>query len=166
MALSAVLVLRRRRFRAVRHVRFAIGVAVLLVPAGANAQVGASAQRTNAPAAVVQRFVDAANARDAEAMAALVTADAEFARFPDGTIIARDRAGVRDHYARLLRALTPEFRIIVQARIVEGQLVIDQERFTGMPGDRRQATWMYLVRDSLIHRAWVLDGQRGAAGRP
>jgi hypothetical protein len=35
--------------------------------------------------------------------------------------------------------------------------VIDQEHFSPAIGDRRQATWMYLVRDGLIQRAWVLE---------
>jgi hypothetical protein len=47
----------------------------------------------------------------------------------------------------------------VQPRVVEGQMVIDQEHFTGMPGERSQATWMYLVRGGLIQRAWVIDGR-------
>ena len=116
------------------------------------------------PEVVVQRFVDAANARNAEAMAALVAPDAVFARFPGGQVIAQNRDGIREHYSRQLPPLPADFRITVQPRIVEGQLVIDQEHVTGIPGERRQATWMYLVRDGLIQRAWVLDGQASALG--
>jgi uncharacterized protein (TIGR02246 family) len=107
----------------------------------------------------VQRFVDAGNARNADAMAALVAPDAVFARFPGGQVIAQSREGIHAHYSRQLQSLPPDVRITVQPRIVEGQIVIDQEHFTGMPDGRRQATWMYLVRDGLIHRAWVLDGR-------
>ena len=41
--------------------------------------------------------------------------------------------------------------------------MIDQEHVTGMAGERRQATWMYLVREGLIQRAWVLDSKPTAA---
>jgi hypothetical protein len=111
------------------------------------------------PAVVVQRFVDAANARDAVAMAALVAPDAVFARFPDGQAIVRNRDGIQAYYSRLLQSLPPDFRITVEPRVVEGQIVIDQEHFAGMPAGRRQATWMYLVRNGLIRHAWVVDGE-------
>jgi len=123
---------------------------------------GARAQPGPLPEIVVQRFVDAGNARNADAMAALVAPDAVFARFPGGEVIAQTRDGNRAHYSRQLQSLPADFRITVQPHIVEGQFVIDQEHFTGMPGERRQATWMYLVRDGLIQRAWVLDGQANA----
>jgi uncharacterized protein (TIGR02246 family) len=119
----------------------------------------ARAQQASLPEVIVQRFVDAANARNADAMAALVAPDAVFARFPGGQVIARTRDGIREHYSRQLQPLPAGFRITVQPRIVEGQFVIDQEHFAGMPGERRQATWMYLVGDGLIQRAWALDGQ-------
>ena len=125
----------------------------------ASAQQGTPASADTMPAAVVQRFVDAANARDAVAMAVLVSPDAVFAIFPDGRVLAQGRDSIQAFYARQLPALPPDFGITVQPRVVEGQLVIDQEHFTGMPPARSQATWMYLVRNGLIHRAWALDGR-------
>ena len=130
--------------------------ALLLAFAGsASAQEAAPP----APAVVVQRFVDAANARDANAMALLVAPDAIFERFPGGQIIAQGRDSIRARYARSLPPMPPAWRITVQPRIVEGNLVIDQEHFTGGPPERTQATWMYLVQGGLIRRAWVLDGK-------
>jgi uncharacterized protein (TIGR02246 family) len=131
------------------------GIAVLTQ---ATARPAAAADTM--PAAVVQRFVDAANARDAEAMAALVAPDAVFARFSDGRVIASGREAIRTHYAQLLATNSAGFRIAVEQRIVEHHLVIDQEQFTGLPAERGQATWMYEVHGGLIHRAWVLDGRR------
>lgn len=136
-----------------------IAVALLLIAGGTSAQQSVDGSRIPSPEVVVQRFVDAGNARDADSMAAQVATDAVFARFPGGEVIARDRDGIRAHYSRLLESVPPDLRITVQPRIVEGGFVIDQEHFTGMPDGRRQATWMYLVRDGLIQRAWVLDGQ-------
>jgi hypothetical protein len=53
--------------------------------------------------------------------------------------------------------LPRDFRITIKPRIVEGQFVIDQEHFSGIVRNSRQATWMYLVRDGFIQRAWVLE---------
>lgn len=129
----------------------------------AGAQQPAPAQADTLPAAVVQRFVDAANARDVAAMAALVAPDAVFARFPDGRVFARSRDSVRTFYERMMPGLSPGFRIAVQPRIVEGHLVIDQEHFTGTPAEQGRATWMYQVLGGLIHRAWALDGRSTAS---
>jgi uncharacterized protein (TIGR02246 family) len=131
------------------------GIAVL-----AEATARPAAASDTMPAAVVQRFVDAANARDAEAMAALVAPDAVFARYPDGRVIARGRDAIRAYYAPRLAARSSDYRITVGQRIVEHHLVIDQEQFTGLPTEQGQATWMYEVHGGLIHRAWVLDGRR------
>ena len=134
-------------------------VAVLLVVAhGARAYQDAAPSRDARPEVVVQRFVDAGNARDATAMAAFVAPNAVFAGFPSGRVIAQTRDGIREHYARQLQSLPADFRLTVHPRIVEGQFVIDQEHFTGLPGGPSQATWMYVVRDGLIYRAWALEG--------
>jgi uncharacterized protein (TIGR02246 family) len=130
--------------------------------ASTPAQNATSQSQEARPEVVVQRFVDAGNARNANAMAALVAVDAVFARFPGGQVIAQSRDGIREYYSRQLQSLPADVRVTVQPRIVEGQFVIDQEHFAVVPGERRQATWMYLVRDGLIYRAWVLDGQPGS----
>lgn len=131
--------------------------AVLLALLAGSASAQQAAVPT--PEVVVQRFVDAANARDANAMALLVAPDVVFERMPSGRIIAQGRDSIRAMYTKSLSGLPEAFRITVQPRIVEGQFVIDQEHFAGMPAERSQATWMYLVRDGLIRRAWVLDGK-------
>jgi hypothetical protein len=137
--------------------RFVLTVAVILAVGSSPLRHQNNLASEARPEAVVQRFVDAGEAKDAAAMAALVARDAVFARFPSGEIIAQSRERIQEHYSRQLRSLPPGFRITVKPRIVEGQFVIDQEHFTGIIGDRRQATWMYLVRDGLIQRAWVLE---------
>lgn len=137
-------------------------------PLGAQQRVPtpAAASADTMPAAVVQRFVDAANARDAGAMAALVAPQAVFARFPGGQILAEGRDGIQALYARMLPTLSAGFRIRVEPRVVEGNLVVDQEHFTGTTAEQGQATWMYQVRGGLIDRAWVLEGAPKAALSP
>ena len=58
-----------------------IAVVFLAVTCSTGAEQDASASRESMPEVVVQRFVDAANARNVDAMAALVAADAVFAGF-------------------------------------------------------------------------------------
>jgi uncharacterized protein (TIGR02246 family) len=115
------------------------------------------------PEAVVQRFVDAANARDAAAMSALVAPEAVFQRFPGGEVMAEGRDAVHALYVQLLPRLASGSRITVESRIVEGNLVIDHEHFTVTPVEHRRATWIYQVRGGRIHRAWRLDGEPAAA---
>jgi|CXWL01.1.fsa_nt_gi hypothetical protein len=125
----------------------------------APAQQVAPPAAVPAPEVVVQRFVDAANARDANAMALLVAPDVVFERLPSGRIMVLGRDSVRALYTRSLSTVSATFRITVQPRIVEGQFVVDQEHIAGGSPDRTQATWMYLVQGGLIRRAWVLDGK-------
>jgi uncharacterized protein (TIGR02246 family) len=115
------------------------------------------------PAAVVQRFVDAANARDAAAMAALVAPDAVFAQFPGDRVFAEGRDGIRRFYEGMLPTLPPAFRITIEPRVVEGNLVVDQEHFAGMPPEQSRATWIYQVQGGLIRRAWAMNGRAQAA---
>jgi hypothetical protein len=137
--------------------------ATLASPLGAQAGAPAHAPTDTLAAAVVQRFVDAANARDAAAMSALVAPDAVFQRFPGGAVLVESRDSVHAFYARRLLPRSPGFRITVQSRIVESDLVIDQEHFTGTPAEQGQATWIYQVRGGLIQRAWRLEGRPAAA---
>ena len=133
----------------------ALLVLLALLAGSASAQQAA----VPTPEVVVQRFVDAANARDANAMALLVAPDVVFERMPSGRIMAQDRDSIRAMYTRSLSTVSAAFRITVQPRIVEGQFVVDQEHIAGGSPDRTQATWMYLVQGGLIRRAWVLEAR-------
>ena len=137
-------------------------VAVLALPVRAQEAAPPRTRADTMPEAVVQRFVDAANARDAAAMSALVAPEAVFQRFPGGEVMAEGRDGVRALYTKLLPGLAPGTRVTVERRIVEGNLVIDHERFTVTPAEQRRATWIYQVRAGLIERAWRLDGHPAA----
>ncbi len=128
---------------------------VLVEVKSALLQASASASDTM-PAAVVHRFVAAANARQPHAMAALVAPDAVFARFPGGQHLVTGRDSIETYYGGLT-TLPATFRITVQPRTVDGPFVIDQEHIAGLPGGTRLATWIYQVRGGLIQRAWVMD---------
>lgn len=138
-------------------------VAVIALPVSAQEAAPPPTPADTLPEAVVQRFVDAANARDATAMSALVAPEAVFQRFPGGEVMAESREAVRALYTKLLPQLASGTRVTVERRIVEGNLVIDHEQFTVMPTEQRRATWIYRVRGALIDRAWRLDGHPAAA---
>ena len=128
----------------------------------ASAQQPAPAVTDTMPAAVVQRFVDAFNARDARAMAALVAPAATVTRFPGGGVMMQGRDSIEAWYARRF-ANPAAIYVTVDPRIVDGVLVIDHEHFTRSPGVQGSSTWMYEVRNGLIQRAWMLDGRAPSA---
>ena len=109
------------------------------------------------PVAVVQRFVDGANARDLALMMSVVAPDAVFAPLPDRTALAVGRDSVQAFYRRVLAILPATSRVTVETRISDGAFVVDREHFTD-PGPQRRdhATWIYQVSGGLIRRAWVL----------
>jgi hypothetical protein len=107
---------------------------------------------------VVQRFVDAANTRDAAAMALLVAPAAIFATFPDNQVIAENRDNIHALFADLMPTASPGSHVTVENRIVAGHFVIDQEFTTGVAAEDEHSTWIYEVLGGLIHRMWVLVG--------
>ena len=142
--------------------RFAVTIVLLAVSLAtpARAQQPAPAVTDTMPAAVVQRFVDAFNARDARAMAALVAPAATVTRFPGGGVMMQGRDSIQAFYARRFAASAAAMYVTVDPRVVEGMLVVDQEHFIRSPGVQGRSTWMYEVRNGLIQRAWMLDGSQ------
>jgi len=109
------------------------------------------------PVAVVQRFVDGANARNLALMMSAVAPDAVFAPLPDGTPLAVGRDSVQAYYRRVLATLPAASRVTIETRISDGAFVVDREHFTDRGvGQRDHATWIYQVNGGLIRRAWVL----------
>jgi hypothetical protein len=109
------------------------------------------------PVAVVQRFVDGANARDLALMMSAVAPEAVFAPLPEGEPLAVGRDSVQALYQRMLSSLPPSFRVTVESRLSDGAFVVDHEHFADPGAQRRHhATWIYQVSGGLIRRAWVL----------
>jgi len=110
------------------------------------------------PAAVVQRFVDAANARDIAGMMATVAPEAVFSVLPSGKTIGAGRDSIRAFYAATLARLAPGSTVEVARRMEDRGFVIDHEVFReeGTPAPTGEATWVYWVAGGLIRRAWTL----------
>jgi hypothetical protein len=112
------------------------------------------------PVAVVQRFVDGANARDLTVMMSTVAPEAVFAPLPEGEPLAVGRDSVQAFYRRVLSSLPATLRVTVESRMSDGTFVVDREHFTDAGAQRRDhATWIYQVSGGLIRRAWVLREQ-------
>jgi imidazolonepropionase-like amidohydrolase len=110
-----------------------------------------------APVDIVQRQLNAYNAREVDAFLATYHPDAQIFDFPD-TPAMRGHEEMRRIYGGMF-AGAADLHAQVPTRIVAGNYVIDEEVVTGLPGGRTiRGTAIYEVRDGLIARVWFLGG--------
>lgn len=107
-------------------------------------------------AALVQRQLDAYNARDADAFAACFSADVRCSRHPDDAPFLLGRDALRDFYARE-RFVHVGLHAALVGRIDLGARVLDHERVVGLPGGEREVVAIYeRGTDGLIGRVWFV----------
>ncbi len=105
---------------------------------------------------VVQRQVEAYNARDIEAFLSFYADDVVVRRLPSGDVAWDGKEAIRRRYAKRF-ADNPELFCTVTQRIVHGNWVVDHELVTGVEGRPRvRAVATYEVRDGLIRNVWFL----------
>ena len=112
------------------------------------------------PESVVQRQLDAYNARNIDALMATYADDAQLFEHPS-TLLAQGGAQIRERLA--LRLREPNLHAALLKRMVMGQLVIDQELVTRTFAEGTGQTGMvamYEVRDGKIARAWFVFGEK------
>ena len=123
-----------------------------------SAPVGAAAQRPASdtlPLRVAELQIEAYNRGDVDGMMILFAESATMTEFPSGNLIARDKATIRDRFAR--STTRPDRPIItVDSRVASGPFVFELERWKANPGERDHAIWMYEIRGGLIRRAWTV----------
>jgi hypothetical protein len=115
---------------------------------------------STAPESVVQRQLDAYNARDIDALMATYSDDAQQFEYP-ATILTKGAAQVRERTA--LRFREPNLRARLIRRIVMGQIVIDHEEVsrTFQEGTGRiELVAIYEVRDGKIVTARFIFGTK------
>ena len=121
---------------------------------------------TNDPEAVVQRQLDAFNARDVEALVAVYAPEAELFEHP-ARLMAGGSAELRERFAARFRE--PNLHATLLRRIVSGAFVVDYERVTRTfpegPGEI-ELVMIYEVRDGAIARAWTIAGPKTIAAAP
>ncbi|UYZ60593.1 nuclear transport factor 2 family protein [Hymenobacter latericus] len=100
---------------------------------------------------VVQRQLDAYNARNLDAFAATYHEQVELLTFP-ATLRSKGVAKLREGYGQFF-AQTPDLHCQIMHRTVLGNKVIDHERVTGLPnGQVLEAVAIYEVENGLIRR--------------
>jgi hypothetical protein len=115
---------------------------------------------SHTPEAVVQRQLDAFNARDVEALLATYAADAELFEHP-AKLLARGAAALGERFTA--RFQEPNLHAALQKRIVMGNFVVDHEivtrTFPEGPGTL-ELVMIYEVNAGRIARSWSIPGTR------
>jgi hypothetical protein len=110
------------------------------------------------PEAVVQRQLDAYNARDIDALITIYAADAQMFEHP-AKLLASGSATLRERF--LARFKEPNLYAQLLQRVVMENTVIDHERVTRTfpegPGCV-ELVMIYEIRDGKIAKAWVIAG--------
>ena len=116
------------------------------------------------PEAVVQRQLDAYNARDVEAMLAIYADDAQLFEHPD-TLIASGSAALRERFTA--RFQEPNLHATLLSRIIMGPVVVDHEQVqrTFPEGTGTiELIMTYAVQDGRIARSWIIVGPKTLDG--
>lgn len=107
------------------------------------------------PSDVVQRQVNAYNARNMEAFITTYSSDAKLFQCPN-QLLASGREEIRKRYERLFSGTRPLHAQILQ-RISAGRTVIDQERSTGLSDARTSEGFaIYEVTDRLVRNVMLI----------
>ena len=108
------------------------------------------------PETVVQRQVEAYNARDIEAFLSFYADDVVIRRLPSGEVIAEGWDAMRARWGKRF-ADNPELHCTITQRIVHGDWVVDHELVTGVESRPRiRAVATYEVKNGLIQNVWFL----------
>ena len=120
---------------------------------------------SNHPEAVVQRQLDAFNARDLAQLLAVYADDAEMFEHP-AKLVAQGSDALRQRFK--IRLQEPNLHATLLKRIVSGNFVVDHESvartFPEGPG-RIELVMIYEVKDGRIAKAWSIAGPRKLANR-
>src|ERR1700722_3976258 len=112
------------------------------------------------PEAVVQRQLDAYNARDIEALLATYAEDAQQFEHPS-KLLASGSAQLRERFA--VRFKEPNLHAALIKRIVMGSVVIDQEKVTRTFPEGTgtiELVAIYEVQNGRIAKAWFISGPK------
>ena len=104
------------------------------------------------PAAVVQRQLEAYNARDLERFSATYADDVTIYRLPSLEPAITNKAKLCEVYSR--RFASPNLHAEILSRIVLGNKVIDHERVVGIREQPLEAVAVYEVENGLIKTVW------------
>jgi len=115
---------------------------------------------SNDPAAVVQRQLDAFNARDLDALLATYAEDAEMFEHPS-KLLASGAAAFRERYTT--RFQEPNLYATLLSRTVMGHIVVDHEEVSRTFPDgagKIRLLMIYEVQHGRIAKAWSIAGEK------
>lgn len=118
------------------------------------------------PEAVVQRQLDAYNARDLAGLLAVYAEDAEMFEHPS-KLLARGSAALGERFAA--RFTEPNLHAHLLKRIVMGNTVVDHERVTRTFPEGAgtiELTMIYEVQAGRIAKAWNIAGAKVLDPKP
>ena len=110
--------------------------------------------------AVVQRQLDAYNARDIDAFMRTYADDAEIFEHPD-KLLARGAAALRERYAA--RFQEPNLHAALVRRIAMGNIVVDHEKVTRTFPEGTgtlEVVMIYELKSGKIAKAWSIIGTK------
>lgn len=106
------------------------------------------------PESLVQKQLDAYNARDIEAFVSHFHPEIEVFSFPAAKRKLQGHTALRKMYSKLFTDEKLHCHLV--NRIVQGHFVIDREEVTFAHGPKLQATAIYQIEDNLIRKVWFL----------
>jgi uncharacterized protein (TIGR02246 family) len=113
------------------------------------------AQVTETPEQLVQRQLDAYNAHDIDAFMDTYSDSIKLIQFP-ATVTTRGKDQMRAGY-KMFFENNPKLHCEIKKRIVEGNVIIDQERVTGLNnGSVIEATAVYRVDKGKIVEVYFI----------
>jgi hypothetical protein len=116
------------------------------------------------PELVVQRQLDAYNARDVEALIRVYAADAQMFDHP-AKLLASGSSELRQRF--LVRFAEPDLHATLLRRMVMGHMVVDHEEVTrNFPEGKGkiELVMIYEVQNGRIAKAWIIAGPRTLEG--
>ena len=110
----------------------------------------------NEAEAIVQRQLEAYNARDLERFVMEFSPTVAIYRPPAAEPTLSGRAALAEHYATH-RFNLPQLHAEILNRMVFGNKVVDHERITGVRAEAFEAVAVYEIVDGLIQSVWFFN---------
>jgi len=107
------------------------------------------------PLALVQRQLNAYNARDLEAFLEPYAEDVELYDYKTGKLLGKGKESMRKDYAFFKQV--PDLHCEIKARIVQGNVIIDKEIVTGFGGPAMEATAIYHIENNKIRKVYFIE---------
>ncbi len=108
------------------------------------------------PVAVVQKQLNAYNARNLDAFMETYHDDVELYDFP-GTLLCKGKEQMRKQYEFLNQV--PNLHCEIKSRIIQGNIIIDQESVTGFGSKPLEATAVYHVENNKIKKVYFISNK-------